>query len=591
MISPRPFAFHSALLFGLSLAFVCGSRSSAQAQEPTPTPPPYSQILVFGDSLSDVGNVRHQMESRGVRYPGGEYNYSDGRFTNSSDTDPGSNRYIGVWHEQFSRTFLGRSAETHSANGGNVFAFGGATTEEGTQDFTIADLFGFNVTVTIDNIGKQVDDYITRRTMDPNALFVIWGGGNDLFDNDSASNVTATSARVAMLVSRLADAGARHFLVPNVPPLGGVPRYNGNRTAQDAKNQASLEYRVQLDADLDATESALAARGVQLQLHRHDIWSGFVRFAADPAAYDIRFLSNTARGGEGTPDDYLFWDDIHPTTAGHYQIAKSAYRTITGQETPPARAVNVSTRVTVSGGDNVAIGGFIVRGTEPKQVILRGIGPSLAAQGVPGALPDPQLQLFDEAGELLAANDSWRETQAVEIMATGIAPTDDREAAIVQTLPPGSYTVVMSGNGAATGVGLVEVYDLNPGGLSTFANLSTRGYVGVGDAVMIGGVIIEAGGDPILVVRAIGPSLAAAAVADPLLDPTLELYDSNGAQIGMNDDWQQGQAVATRATMLAPADDRESAMTVSATPGHYTAIVRGKGDTTGVALVEVFRIP
>ncbi len=590
MTSTRSFSVPIVSAFCLIAALAFVHVPLAVAQTPAGAAPEFSQIIIFGDSLSDVGNLRRQMEARGLRYPGGEYNYSDGRFTNSSDTNPGSARYVGVWHEQLSRTFLGRSAETASVHGGNVFAFGGATTEDGTQGYTVAGVFGFNVTVTIDNMGKQVDDYITRRPMDPNALFIIWGGGNDLFDSHSESNVNAASARVAMLVSRLADAGARHFLVPNVPPLGGVPRYNGDRPAQDAKNRASLDYRAKLEANLDATESAYATQGIQLNLYRLDIWTGFVRFAADPARYGIRYLSNTGRGGEGSPDDYLFWDDIHPTTAGHYQIARAARDVLSGQAMAPARAVNLSTRVTVSSGENVAIAGLIVRGSEPKRVILRGIGPSLTARGVPGALQDPRLELFDEGQNALAANDSWRDAQAVEIIATGVPPQDDREAAIVYTLQPGSYTVVMSGNNTS-GVGLVEVYDLEAGADSALANLSTRGRVGIGDDVMIGGVIVESGGDPVLVVRALGPSLASAGIADPLLDPMLEFYDSNGMQIGMNDDWALGQAVAARATLLAPTNDREAALTLSAAPGAYTVVVRGKNNTTGVALVEVFRLP
>jgi hypothetical protein len=264
---------------------------------------------------------------------------------------------------------------------------------------------------------------------------------------------------------------------------------------------------------------------------------------------------------------------------------------LSGQAVLPGRAVNLSTRVAVTGGENVGIGGLIVQGPAPKRILFRGIGPSLSARGVAGALPDPRLEVFDQAGNSIAANNNWQETQAAEIIASGAPPTDMRESAIVLTLEPGSYTVVMSGNENTSGVGLVEMYDLNPAAGSTLTNLSARGRVGVGDDVLIGGVIIEQGGDPIVVVRALGPSLAAAGVQDPLLDPMLELYDRDGTQIGVNDDWQRGQAVATRATLLAPTDDREAAITASLPPGNYTAIVRGKNDTTGVALVEVFRIP
>ena len=175
-------------------------------------------------------------------------------------------------------------------------------------------------------------------------------------------------------------------------------------------------------------------------------------------------------------------------------------------------------------------------------------------------------------------------------MATGIPPKNDLESAIVATLAPGHYTAVLAGNNAGTGNGLVEVYDLESGTDSTLGNVSTRGFVGVGDNAMIGGLIIGSGDTPIVVLRAIGPTLASAGITNPLLDPTIELHDGNGTVIGFNDDWKNGQAQAVVATQFAPSDDRESAIVAFLTPGNYTAVVRGKGNTTGVALVEVYRI-
>jgi phospholipase/lecithinase/hemolysin len=533
------------------------------------------------------------MEDKGVGYPGGDFNYSDGRFTNSSDTDPTSQLYAGVWHEQLARAFLNMSASPPSLDGGDDFAFGGATTEDGDRDYTLINggIFG-DVTVTIDNMGKQVNDYITRRTVDPAALYVVWGGGNDLFDDDRPEMVTATSARMAMLVSRLANAGARYFLVPNIPPLGDTPRYNGgDPVKQTNKNRASLDYRAQLDADLNGMIDTLAAQGITIQVNRVDIWSLFLRFVSDPARYGFTDMSRSAQDRDVNPDTFLFWDDIHPTTAAHYQIANEANRVLTGAVVAPARAVNLATRVTVAGGENVSIGGFIVSGTDPKRVVLRGIGPSLSSQGVTNPLPNPRIELFDEGGSSIYANDNWEETQAAEIAATGLAPTNPQESAIVRTLDPGSYTVQLSGVDSASGVGLVEVYDINSAANSNLANISTRGAVGTGDDVMIGGVIIDNGGEVITIVRAMGPSLTTSGVTAPLTDPTLELYDSNGERIAANDDWNQGQALAAKATLLAPGDDRESLIAASLAPGNYTAVVRGKDNATGVALVEVYRIP
>jgi hypothetical protein len=151
--------------------------------------------------------------------------------------------------------------------------------------------------------------------------------------------------------------------------------------------------------------------------------------------------------------------------------------------------------------------------------------------------------------------------------------------------------VRLSGSGDTVGVGLVEIYDLDSAADSTLANVSTRGAVGTGDNVMIAGTIIDAGGDPIVVVRAVGPTLANAGIAGPLGDPTLELYNSNGEQIAANDNWRDGQPTAAKATLLQATDDRESVIVASLAPGNYTAVLRGKDNTTGVALVEVYRIP
>jgi len=256
------------------------------------------------------------------------------------------------------------------------------------------------------------------------------------------------------------------------------------------------------------------------------------------------------------------------------------------------RLQNISTRMQVLTGDQVLIGGFIITGTGPKKIIMRGIGPSLGAQGVSGALQDPMLELHDSTGALLQSNDNWQDTQKDEIEATGIPPTDDRESAIVLTLDPGSYTGILSGVGSTTGVGLVEVYDLDASAGSRLANISTRGFVDVGADVMIGGFILgppETGGATVLL-RAIGPSLVNAGIQDPLQDPVLELHDSQGNTVTTNDDWQDSQKDEIEATGIPPTDPRESAILGTFAPGAYTAIVSGKDGTTGVGLVEAYHL-
>ena len=177
-------------------------------------------------------------------------------------------------------------------------------------------------------------------------------------------------------------------------------------------------------------------------------------------------------------------------------------------------------------------------------------------------------------------------------MNSGLAPSNDLESAIIGNLAPGQYTAQLTGVNNGTGNGLIEIFDLSSTSSTVVANLSTRGFVGAGDNAMIAGVIIGQGDLPILVFRALGPSLSNFGVTNPLLDPTLELYDSNGNLIAFDDDWANPQVQAVAATNLSPSNAKESAI-VSAflTPGNYTAVVRGKNNTTGIAVVEAYRIP
>jgi hypothetical protein len=258
-----------------------------------------------------------------------------------------------------------------------------------------------------------------------------------------------------------------------------------------------------------------------------------------------------------------------------------------------SRQLNISTREVVGTGDNVLIGGFIITGTTPKNVILRAIGPSLTAEGVGGALQDPTLELHDHTGGLIASNDNWRDTQESAIEMTGIPPNDDRESAIVATLDPGEYTAIVRGKNATTGTALVEAYDLDATPASQFGNISTRGEVGTDNDVLIGGLIVssEESGQANVIVRALGPSLGSSGVSGTLADPTLELHDGNGDLLAFNDNWQDSQGGIIASANLAPNNPLESAIFGTLAAGEYTAIVRGANATTGVGLIEVFDIP
>jgi hypothetical protein len=239
------------------------------------------------------------------------------------------------------------------------------------------------------------------------------------------------------------------------------------------------------------------------------------------------------------------------------------------------------------------IGGFIITGNVPKKVIVRGIGPSLASSGLTDLIDDPTLQLFGTGGQI-AFNDDWKDLQQSDIEATMIPPTDDREPAIVATLNPAAYTAVISGKNGKTGVGLLEVYDLNTPDDSRLANISTRGSVQTKDNVMIGGFIL--GGTNMqparVVVRALGPSLSQPGISGPLGNPTLLLVNSDGLNVGFNDNWQDDpdQAAQLQALNIAPTMANESAIVTILPPGLYTAVVAGQSDTTGVGLIEVYDV-
>jgi hypothetical protein len=259
----------------------------------------------------------------------------------------------------------------------------------------------------------------------------------------------------------------------------------------------------------------------------------------------------------------------------------------------PPRLANISTRAQIGTGDNVLIAGFIIHGSASKQLVLRGIGPSLQVNGtpVPGAVQDPVLELYDKNQALIARNDNWAtDPNASQLQAAGLAPSDPREAALARTLTPGLYTVIVRGANNTTGIGLAEAYDLSQPPTSTVANISTRGFVGIGDDVLIGGIIVTGLAPQTVLFRAIGPDLASFGVANVLGDPTLQLYDINGTLIASNDNWKSNQQARIEATGLAPGDDQDAAILTTLEPGDYTAIVRGAGETVGVALVEAYAL-
>jgi hypothetical protein len=281
------------------------------------------------------------------------------------------------------------------------------------------------------------------------------------------------------------------------------------------------------------------------------------------------------------------------TTATTPSPTATASPTSTPSPTPgvsptphPAQFGNISSRVSVGTGNNVLIGGFIITGTQPKKVIIRAIGPSLP---LPGILADPVLELHDAGGQLLDLNDDWGNSPNKQaIIDSTIPPANGKESAIVATLSPAAYTAVVSGANAGTGLAVVEVYDLDTTADSKLANISTRAPVQTGNNILIGGFIVLGQQPQNVIIRALGPSLP---FAGTLVDPTLELHDSNGAQLVSNDNWRTDQQAEIIATTIPPPNDAESAIVATLQPGNFTAVVRGANGMTGVGLVEIYQLP
>lgn len=327
--------------------------------------------------------------------------------------------------------------------------------------------------------------------------------------------------------------------------------------------------------EIDVPSDVFPARGAVFQiLASAKAITGSFTNAPDSARVATRDGSGSFRVG---------YDNRH-ITISDFQLA-----------TPAAQLLNISTRAFLTRSDadpaetrSVVVGGFIITGREPKTVVVRGLGPSLGGFGVASTLADPTLELYGSGGMIIATNDNWKATQQSQITAAGLAPGDDREAAIMAALPAGVYTVALREKSGSEGHGLVEVYDVSRGTGNRLANISTRGFVD-SEHVLIGGVI--AGGDgpgnAEIVVRAIGPELASSGLTDALGDPTLEVRTANGTLVASNDSWSTNSEQPGLSSLF-PGHLEECAVHLSLPPANYTAIVRGKDGASGVALVEVY---
>ncbi len=285
----------------------------------------FTSIVIFGDSLSDTGNVAHLTEAKyGVRIPGPAADYTDGRFTDGYDTVPAAENYLGVWIEQLAAMLPSRPVIKNSLDGGTDYAYGFATTGKGTGVFTFGP--SDSLSVNVNNIGQQISDYLaTHPNINDKTLFVVWGGAIDVLYATSSNDVISAAINQANNIQRLIEAGATHFIVPNLPPLGLVPRLNGSPATSAPATQASVLYN-------DVLASGIAILR-DFNPHRHfdlvqlDVFALFNRIVAAPARYSLVDISTSSQGIPTIdPDTFLFWDDLHPTTRGHNILAHTAKR-------------------------------------------------------------------------------------------------------------------------------------------------------------------------------------------------------------------------------------------------------------------------
>lgn len=284
--------------------------------------PDYTSIVVFGDSLSDTGNVAHLTTAKyGIEIPGPAADYTAGRFTDGFDTLPPAENYAGVWVEQLAATFPSKPAVVDSLDGGTDYAYGFATTGGGTGEFT----FGPSdaLFVDVDNVGQQITDYLaTKPKITDKTLFVVWGGAIDVLYATSEDEVIDAGINQILNIQRLIDAGATQFIIPNLPPLGSVPRLNGSPTTSVPATEASALYNEVLGGGVALLRALDFER--RPQLSELDVFTLFNKIVASPSTYSLMNVTMSSQGMPVDPDTYLFWDDLHPTTHGHNILAVTA---------------------------------------------------------------------------------------------------------------------------------------------------------------------------------------------------------------------------------------------------------------------------
>jgi len=285
------------------------------------------------------------------------------------------------------------------------------------------------------------------------------------------------------------------------------------------------------------------------------------------------------------------------TTSGVTTASASTTISLAGSSSVRTGLSNLSARSLVGSGSQVQIAGFVVGGTGTKQVLVRAIGPRLSAFGISGTVSDPKLEIYNTENTLLGSNDSWDSSLASVFSGVGAfsLETGSKDAAAVFSLDPAGYTSLVSGVGGATGVGLVELYDLG-GSSSYLTNISCRAQVGTGEQVLVAGFVIQGSGSRRVLIRGVGPGLSGFGLSGLLADPSITLLDKDGVVLSTNDNWDSSDSAVTAAIQgtgafgLA-AGSKDSVLLVTLQAGQYTVKVQGADGGTGLAIAEVYEVP
>ena len=358
---------------------------------------------------------------------------------------------------------------------------------------------------------------------------------------------------------------------------------------------ATLAVDSQIAAPANLISTTSTSRGVTLSW---EDWAtdetGYLIERRSPGSDEWETLTSLIENSTSYLDRFLL-----PDTQYEYRVSTISDLGIAFNDSDPIQTltatnfVNLSTRGLVGNNDNVMIGGFVIPQGPDMTLYIRGLGPSLQASGISNTISDPSLRLvrsqLPEPFEIV--NTDWMDSVEFQsIFETNLAPEDEHESAILATLPPGSYTVILSNEvDELPAVGMIEIYDATEGCSDCrLINLSTRGLVGNGDELMIGGLVVFGSAEKGVLVRALGPGLTD--VTSTLLDPFLKMVPNVGQEVS-NDDWSDSaDADIISGFGLPLLDDKEAAGIFQIQEGSYTFHISGVGGTTGVALFEIYEI-